>query len=46
MALVYRGEVLSYLVAFDWLDGKITNILDFHYAGYVLDLVEIERLAA
>jgi RNA polymerase sigma-70 factor (ECF subfamily) len=46
VALVYRGEALSYLVAFDWLDGKITKILDFRYAGYVLDLVEIEQLAA
>jgi RNA polymerase sigma-70 factor, ECF subfamily len=46
VALVYSNDVLSYLIAFDWQDGKITKILDFRYAGYVLDLVDILPLAA
>jgi RNA polymerase sigma-70 factor (ECF subfamily) len=46
VALVYRNDDLAYLVAFDWRDGQITKILDFRYAAYVLDLVEIAPFAA
>lgn len=46
VALVYRGDVLSYFIAFDWRDDKITKILDFRYAPYVLESVAITQLAA
>ena len=43
VALVYRNDALAYFVAFDWRDGNITKILDFRYAGYVLDLVQVHH---
>ncbi len=44
VALVYRNRTLSYLVAFDWHDEQISKILDFRYAGYVLESVDIVPL--
>ena len=44
VALVYRNDTLAYFVAFDWRDGNISKILDFRYAGYVLDLVQVHPL--
>lgn len=29
VTLVYRNDVLSCFIAFDWRDDKITRILDF-----------------
>ena len=46
VALVYRGDVLSYFIAFDWHDGKIIKILDFRYAPYVLESVVVTQIAA
>ncbi len=46
VALAYRGDVLSYFIAFDWRGDRITKILDFRYAPYVLDSVEVMPLAA
>ena len=45
VALVYRGEVLSYFIAFDWRDDKITKILDFRYAPYVFESVAVTPAA-
>ncbi|MDB5506844.1 MAG: hypothetical protein JWR75_1482 [Devosia sp.] len=45
VALAFVNERLSYFIAFDWADGKINKILDFRYAGYVLDLVDITPIA-
>ena len=44
VALAYVNGALSYFIAFDWHDGKISKILDFRYAGYVLDLVTVEPI--
>ena len=46
VALVYHNDMLAYFVAFDWRGGNITKILDFRYAGYVLDLVQVHPLTA
>ncbi|OEO31936.1 hypothetical protein VW23_013905 [Devosia insulae DS-56] len=46
VALVYRDDVLSYFIAFDWRDAKITKILDFRYAPYVFESVAVTQLAA
>ena len=39
------ASVLSYFIAFDWRGDRITKILDFRYAPYVLDYVEVMPLA-
>lgn len=44
VAAAYVNDTLSYLIAFDWHDGKISKILDFRYAGYVLDLIVISSI--
>lgn len=46
VALVYRDDVLSYFIAFDWRDDKLTKILDFRYAPYVFESVAVTLLAA
>ena len=46
VALVYRNDVLSYFIALDWRDDKITKILDFRYAPYVLESVVAVPIAA
>jgi RNA polymerase sigma-70 factor (ECF subfamily) len=46
VALVYHNDTLAYFIAFDWREGNITKILDFRYAGYVLDLVQVHPLTA
>jgi RNA polymerase sigma-70 factor (ECF subfamily) len=45
-ALAYRDDTLAYFIAFGWRDGKITKILDFRYAPYVLDAVTVLPLRA
>ena len=44
IAVAYVNDTLSYFIAFEWRDGKISKILDFRYAGYVLELVGIEPI--
>jgi len=46
VALAYRDGKLAYFIAFDWSAGRITKILDFRYAAYVLDAVSVTSLAA
>ena len=43
VALAYRDDTLAYFIAFGWRDGKITKILDFRYAPYVLDAVRVDQ---
>lgn len=45
VALAYRDGALSYFVALDWEDGAIIKILDFRYAPYVLESVNVTSLA-
>jgi RNA polymerase sigma-70 factor, ECF subfamily len=46
VALAYRNGALSYFIAFDWRDDRITKILDFRYAPYVVESVTAIPLAA
>lgn len=32
-----RGAAVEYFVLLDWLDGEVSTIRDFRYAGYVAE---------
>lgn len=39
------ADTVSYVVVLDWLDGRISAIRDFRYAGYVVESLAVTRLA-